>query len=71
MWANIEDMAETDLEMAERHVSEQKGRIVNQYTLIGRLRDARIPTGEAEKVLDQMNDLLLILQDHVRRLKAP
>ena len=63
-------MAETDLQMAERYVSEQKARIVKQYDLIGRLRSQRIPTGEAERCLDIMNDLLGVMQVHVAQLKT-
>jgi hypothetical protein len=62
-------MIDSELELAERCVAEQKVRIVNQYTLIASLRGSRAPTAEAERLLNSMHGLLLTMQDLVARLK--
>ena len=67
---HIATMAESELEMAERHVSEQKDRILKQHAVIGRLGAHRIPTALAELVLASMEELLVNMQAHVTRLKA-
>lgn len=49
---------ETPLQMAQRHVAEQRIRIHEQHVRIDRLRQLGLPTEISEDLLDRMDDLL-------------
>jgi hypothetical protein len=60
--------AETELEMAVRHVAEQERRIARQEALIERLRKLGVSSDDALGLLASMQDLLETMRDHVARL---
>lgn len=59
---------ETHLQMAERHVVEQRQRISRQHERIAHLMALGLPVDLAEDVLDRMNDLLETMVADVNRL---
>jgi hypothetical protein len=59
---------ETELQMAVRHVAEQKKRIERQKALIERLRKVGVPSDAALGLLTSMQDLLETMRAHVARL---
>lgn len=59
---------ESEREMADRHVGEQKDRIARQRSVIERLRLAGASTDDAIELLDTMEDLLRQMQAHRDRL---
>ena len=59
---------ETELQMAVRHVAEQKKRIERQKALIERLRKVGVPLDAAPGLLTSMQDLLETMRAHVARL---
>ncbi|MGA7711484.1 MAG: hypothetical protein WCA81_06250 [Rhizomicrobium sp.] len=59
---------ETELEMASRHVAEQKMRIARQEILIERLQDMGVPTGDALELLYEMQTFLEDMRAHVGRI---
>jgi hypothetical protein len=59
---------ETELQMAVRHVAEQKKRIERQKALIERLRKVGVPSDAALELLTSMQDLLETMRAHVARL---
>jgi hypothetical protein len=59
---------ETELQMAVRHVAEQKKRIERQKALIERLRKVGVPLDAALGLLTSMQDLLETMRAHVARL---
>jgi hypothetical protein len=59
---------ETELDMATRHVAEQENRIARQEILIEHLREVRVPTGDALRLLGIMLDFLETMRDHVKKI---
>jgi hypothetical protein len=60
--------AETELEMAVRHVAEQEKRIARQEVLIERLRKVELPLDDAFGLLVSMQDILETMRAHIARL---
>ena len=61
-------MAETDLEMVQRHVREGEVHLANQRALIARLNASKLPTGEAEALLVTFEDMQGQHKAHLARL---
>jgi hypothetical protein len=61
---------ETELEMVTRHVAEGARHIVKQRALIARLREAGLPTQEAEALLVAFEDSQRQHEDHLARIMS-
>jgi hypothetical protein len=61
---------ETELEMVERHVREGVGIVARQRALVARLSASGLPTGEAERLLDNFEDVQRMHEDHLVRILA-
>ncbi len=62
---------ETELEMVQRHVREGKEIVARQRALVARLGAAGRPTGEAERLLNNLQDVQRLHEDHLARISAP
>ena len=63
-------MAETLLEMAERHVRQGEHHVTRQREIVAKLRKHRHSTDLAEKLLMNLQDLLEMHRQHLARIKA-
>jgi hypothetical protein len=59
---------ETELQTAERHVTDGEQLVACQRELIRRLSERDLPTEKAERVLVRLESLLANARDHLNRL---
>ena len=64
-------MFESDLQRAERLVSDQKDRIAQQQSLVDSFKDSSWPLIAGEELLIGMNDMLVAFEAQVTRLRGP
>jgi hypothetical protein len=62
-------MFESDLQRAERLVSDQKDRIAQQQSLVDSFKDSGWPLIAGEELLIGMNDMLVAFEAQVTRLR--
>jgi hypothetical protein len=62
------NMAETDLQMVQRHVAEGERHIVQQEELISRLEIDELPTQAAKELLSTFRMTLASHRDHLNRI---
>lgn len=60
---------ETELEMAERHVALGRQHIVRQLEIIQKLRGHGYPTGGAERLVANFEELQQMHEAHLARLQ--
>lgn len=61
---------ETELEMVQRHVREGEGLVTRQRALIARLGASGLPTGEADRLLDEFEEMQRLHEDHLARIQG-
>ncbi len=61
---------ETKLEMLRRHVRQGAEHVANQRALVGRLKEHALPTGPAEDLLANFEDLQRQHEAHLARAEA-
>ena len=61
---------ETELDMAERHVREGEHHVASQRELLAELRKDGHPTDTAERLLENLEDLLELHREHLARLQS-
>ena len=63
-------VAETTLEMVRRHVREGAEHVARQRALLARLKERGLPTAEAERLLEDFEDVQRQHEDHLARAKV-